>query len=68
MSDDEIRAQIAAEIEAHIRSQKRWTQSTYGLWPGMEYAAAIVRGNTPNPTPCDCGIECACATNRKDAS
>jgi len=20
-----------------------------------------------NRTPCDCGIECACATNRKDA-
>ena len=33
---------------------------------GLFDAAHIARGNTPDPTPCDCGIECACATNRKD--
>lgn len=76
MSDDEIRAQIAAEIEAlkfnpggirlfiQMGGTVAWTEG----WDGaLTTAAETIRGDL-TPTPCDCGIECACATNQKDAS
>lgn len=76
MSDDEIRAQIAAEIEAlkfnpggirlfiQMGGTVAWTE---GWDDALTTAAETIRGDL-TPTPCDCGIECACATNRKDAS
>lgn len=38
-----VREQIAAEIEAAVESQRRNTQSTSALWPGMAFAASLAR-------------------------
>jgi len=42
----QVRAQIAGEIEAAIESLRRNVQSTYSLWPGMEFAVEMLRGDS----------------------
>ena len=42
----QVRAHIAAEIEAAIESMRRNVQSTYSLWPGMEFAVDMLRGDS----------------------
>jgi hypothetical protein len=39
-----VRERIAADIEAAVDRAREVRQSTYGLWPGMEFAARIARG------------------------
>lgn len=75
-SESTLRAQIAAEIEAlkfnpggiqlfiQMGGTAAWTE---GWDDALTTAAETIRGDLA-PTPCDCGIECACATDRKDAS
>ena len=42
----QVRAQDADEIEAAIESMRRNVQSTYSLWPGMEFAVEMLRGDS----------------------